>query len=241
VSPRLWIAWHNGVHHARTNQPGDPDSYPTLEEYQTRRTTRIAVDTFAPGARRWRGVLSLLVGFTGQSGHQLITGGHNWLAIAEAIVGISIWTTLGVVVGLVPFVFVFLLPLVIGNAGVMAFILTNHALSPRVELNDPLVSGLSVTTPRIVDWLTLNFGYHVEHHLFPAMSSRHARAVRDAVVARWPERYQSMSLTSALLLLHRSARVYQTPTTLFDPKTGQVHSTLGAPSADFAVAAGETC
>ena len=78
----------------------------------------------------------------------------------------------------------------------MSFILTNHSLSPRVEINDPLVSGLSVTTPRWIEWITLRFGYHVEHHLFPAMSSRHARKVRDLVDARWPERYQSMPLVA---------------------------------------------
>src|SRR5258708_5544214 len=32
VSPRLWIAWHNGMHHARANWPDDPDAYPTIEE-----------------------------------------------------------------------------------------------------------------------------------------------------------------------------------------------------------------
>ena len=37
-----------------------------------------------------------------------------------------------------------------------------------------------MTTPRWIEWLTLSFGYHVEHHLFPAMSSRHAPGVRDA-------------------------------------------------------------
>jgi len=228
LSPRLWMAWHNGVHHARTNQPGDPDSYPTLEEYRTRRTTRIAVDTFSPGARRWRGVLSLLFGFTGQSAHELLTGGHSRIAVLETLFGIAVWGTVALLVGVVPFVFVFAVPLMIGNTCVMAFILTNHALSPRVEINDPLISGLTVTVPPLVDWLTLGFGYHVEHHLFPAMSTRHAPAVRALVLARWPERYQSMSLGAALLLLHRSARVYQTPTTLYDPRTGHVHETLGA-------------
>ena len=31
----------------------------------------------------------------------------------------------------------------------MAFILTNHSLSPRIRVNDPLVSGLSVTRSSI--------------------------------------------------------------------------------------------
>jgi fatty acid desaturase len=129
-------------------------------------------------------------------------------------------------VGFVPFLFVFVLPLLVANAIVMSFILTNHSLSPRVEINDPLVSGLSVTAPRWIEWLTLRFGYHVEHHLFPAMSSRHASAVRDLLRKQWPDRYQSIPLHTALRELHRTARVYKDAMTLVDPRTGREYPTL---------------
>jgi fatty acid desaturase len=117
-------------------------------------------------------------------------------------------------------------PLVVANIIVMSFILTNHGLSPRVAINDPLVSGLSVTAPRWIEWLTLQFGYHVEHHLFPAMSSRHAQTVRELVRRRWPRRYQSMPLRSALSALHRTARVYKDAVTLVDPRSGREYPTL---------------
>jgi fatty acid desaturase len=118
------------------------------------------------------------------------------------------------------------LPLLVANVVVMAFILTNHSLSPRVEINDPLVSGLSVTAPRWIEALTLRFGYHVEHHLFPAMSSRHAPSVRDLLVQLWPERYQSMPLVRALGQLHRTARLYKDAVTLVDHHTGDEYPTL---------------
>jgi fatty acid desaturase len=95
-----------------------------------------------------------------------------------------------------------------------------------VEINDPLVSGLSVTAPRWVEWITLRFGYHVEHHLFPAMSSRHARKVRALLHLRWPGRYQSMPLGRALRELHRTARVYMDAVTLIDPRSGREFATL---------------
>jgi fatty acid desaturase len=234
VSPRLWIAWHNGAHHARTNLHDDPDCYPTLERYRARRSTRFSVDTFSLGGRRWRGALSLLLGFTVQSADQLfgarrlMSRREQRAAFAESAAGIAVWAAVAVLVGFVPFVFAYVIPLLVANACVMAFILTNHSLSPRVDINDPLVNGLTVTTSRLLRWLTLGFGFHVEHHLFPAMSTRHAPAVRAALQARWPERYQSMPLASALRLLHRGARVYQTPTTLCDPKTGATHAVLGA-------------
>jgi fatty acid desaturase len=234
LSPRLWAAWHDRVHHANANVDTDPDMYPTLAEYHASGRIRFLVNAFSLGGRRWRGGLSLILGFTVQSAHQLIAARRNaflkprafYLAIAETFAGIAVWGLVAWLVGFVSFLFVFVLPLLIANVIVMSFILTNHSLSPRVEINDPLVSGLSVTTPRWIEWVTLPFGYHVEHHLFPAMSSRHAGTVRDLLRKRWPERYQSMALGTALKRLHETARVYKDATTLVDPRTGIEFPTL---------------
>jgi fatty acid desaturase len=235
VSPRLWAAWHDRVHHASANVDGDPDMYPTLAEYRASSPrVRFFINTFALGGRRWRGGLSLILGFTVQSAHQLIVARRRGFlkprahvaAIAETAAGVAIWATVALLVGFLPFLFVYVLPLVIANIIVMSFILTNHSLSPRVDINDPLVSGLSVTAPRWFERLTLNFGYHVEHHLFPAMSSRHAPRVRDLLQQQWPERYQSMGLGSALSRLHNTARLYKDAITLVDPFTGREYPTL---------------
>jgi fatty acid desaturase len=234
LSPRLWAGWHDRVHHANANLADDPDMYPTLAEYHASGRIRFLVNAFSLGGRRWRGGLSLILGFTVQSAHQLgvakargfLTPRAYKLAVAETLAGIAVWTTVAAFVGFVPFLFVYVLPLLIANSIVMSFILTNHALSPRVEINDPLISGLSVTAPRWIEWITLQFGYHVEHHLFPAMSSRHARSVRALIRQRWPKRYQSMSLRSALAELHRTARVYKDAVTLVDPMTGREYATL---------------
>jgi fatty acid desaturase len=234
VSPRLWAAWHDRVHHANANVADDPDVYPTLAEYSASRQVRLVTDAFSLGGRRWRGVLSLLLGFSVQSAHQLVVARRRGylsprgfaFALAETFAGVVVWAVVAVAVGFVPFLFVFVIPLLVANAIVMSFILTNHGLSPRVEINDPLVSGLSVTAPGWVEWITLQFGYHVEHHLFPAMSSRHARRVRDLLRKRWPRRYQSMPLGKALRELYRTARVYKDAVTLVDPRTGSEHATL---------------
>ncbi len=234
VSPRLWTAWHDRVHHANANLEHDPDAYPTLAEYEASAAVRFATDTFSLGGRRWRGMLSLVLGFTVQSVNQLLTARRTGtlsprlhrIAIAETLAGVAVWTAVAIAVGFVPFLFVFVIPLLVANVCVMSFILTNHSLSPRIEINDPLVSGLSVTTPRWIELLTLRFGFHVEHHVFPGMSSRHAGRVRDLLRLHWPERYQSMSLFAALRALHRTARVYKNPTTLVDPRTGAEFPTL---------------
>lgn len=231
VSPHLWSAWHNRDHHAHAQMSKDPDGYPTLERYFARASTRFSVDRFSLAGGRWRGGLSLLFGFTVQSVDQLFTSSvltrrERRRAFTDTSVMMAIWVGLALSIGGVPFVFAYIVPLLVANACVMAFIVTNHSLSPRVEIDDPLVSSLSVTTSPVIDWLTLGFGYHVEHHLFPAMSMRHAPEVRAQLVARWPERYQSLPLTTALSRLHRTARVYKHHTTLFDPRTAREYPTL---------------
>jgi len=234
LSTRLWVRWHNRVHHAHTGQPlSDPDCYPTLELYQRHRHVRFAVDHFSLGGGRWRGLLSLLLGFSVQSAQVLIRGRayglsarEHRLALAETGLGVAFWVGIAALVGLWPFLFIFALPLLVSNVLVMSFILTNHSLNPLTEVNDPLINSLSVTTPRWIDRLTMGFGYHVEHHLFPAMSTRHAPPVRDLLIARWPERYQSMPLWRALLRLARTARVYKSDTVLVDPRSGREWQTL---------------
>jgi fatty acid desaturase len=236
LSPTLWTAWHNRVHHGHCGQAGkDPDMYPTLLEYQTQRAARVMADHFGLGRRRVLSLLSLLFGFTGQSQQMLWKAREKGIlsrklhrrAIFETLLGIAFWAAIAGIVGLVPFLFVYAIPLVVTNSIVMMFIMTNHNLSPLTpNINDPLVNSLSVTLPRPLEWLTLDFGYHVEHHLFPAISTRHGRLVRAALLEHFPHRYQSMPLGSALSHLFVTARVYQDDTTLFDPRSGQRFPTL---------------
>lgn len=229
LSPVLWMRWHGAAHHGHAQGSTDPDAYPTLETYRSSRRVRFMVDHFSPGGRRVTGVLALVIGFSIQSTKLLVTGHKDgllgrreWhLALASSAATLALWTTLAIVIGPAAFAFAYGVPLLIGNALVMAHILTNHSLSPRTEINDPLANSLTVTVPGWFRWLTMGFGFHVEHHLFPAMSARHAGRVRDELVRRWPERYRSMPLGRALRTLHRTARVYEDDTTLCDPRTGQ--------------------
>jgi len=236
VSPRLWVAWHNRVHHGNTQHEGkDPDAYPTLREYWQSRAIRVATQV-APGLRRLRGASTPLIGFSVQSSHMLLaarargflSAKEQAYAILETLLGVALWTTLAFALGGLAFVFAFVLPLLVANAIVMGFILTNHSLSPLTVINDPLLNSLSVTTPRWLEWLTLGFGYHVEHHLFPAMSARHAPEVHALLRAHYPGRYQWLPLSRATAVLHSSARIYKDATTLVDPGSGREWPVLRA-------------
>jgi fatty acid desaturase len=238
MSPRLWIGWHNRVHHGHTNDVHrDPDLYPTIAQYRASRTVR-AVMRFALGGRRWMGAASILFGFSGQSASMLARAraqrllderGHA-IALAETALGVLFWIGVAVLVGAKAFLFAYALPLVVANVIVMSFIVTNHGLSPLGATNDPLANSLTVTVPRWISFLTLDFGYHVEHHIFPSVSARHGATIQAALRERFPDRYQAMPLATALRRLHRTARVYQDDTTLLDPRTGRTWPTLGATS-----------
>jgi len=197
---------------------------------------RLSTDCFGVGRDRFRGLTSLLIGFHVQSLHVLFTArGRRYLkprelafAFLETGAGVALWSVLALGVGKAAFLWAYVVPALIANACVMGYIFTNHALSPHTDVNDPLANSLSVTVPRLVDFLTLRFGFHVEHHLFPWMSSRHAPLVRELVRARWPERYQSMPLWKALAAVHATPRVYADHETLVDPETGYRFHTLVA-------------
>ncbi|MBC8068135.1 MAG: fatty acid desaturase [Deltaproteobacteria bacterium] len=230
LSPRLWIAWHNRAHHGNTMAKGvDPDAYPTLEAYRQSFALRLVTSVFSLGRRSPLGFTSLLIGFTVQSAHMLFAArsavgmspARHRVALAQSGLAAAMWITLAFVLGPLGFVFAYVIPLLIANVMVMSYILTNHSLSPLTDENDPLLNSLSVTTPRWYSFLTLDFGMHVEHHLLPAMSTRHAGRVREVLQARWPERYQSMPLGRAVWQLMRTARVYRDDTTLHDPWTGR--------------------
>ncbi len=235
LSPRLWVAWHNKTHHGNTMSVNDdPDAFPTMDAYRKSPLLRLA-DKVSFGADRPVGLMMLLLGFTGQSQQMLwrwardsgvMSKNQRRLAILETLASVAVWTAVLVLLGPARFVFAFIIPLALGNAVVIGYILTNHSLSPMTEVNDPLVNSLTVTVPALVDRLHLNFGLHVEHHLFPSMSSAYAPLVRAQLLKRWPERYQSLPMLTALAQLARTPRVYASPTVLEDPITGRQASTL---------------
>ncbi len=235
LSPTMWVAWHNRVHHGNTQKVGvDPDMFPTLEEYRASKVTRIA-DAVSYGSSRLAGFFTILIGFTGQSTQVLfrqarkpdyLSASQHRRAIIEWVAMWSCWIAYGVIFGKMAFLFGFAIPLMIGNSISISYIYTNHNLSPFTEVNDPLINSLSVTFPRWVEKLHLNFGYHVEHHLFPSMSGKYGPAVRDILARKWPDRYQSMPFFRAMKLLYFTPRVYKDATTLIEPRTGLEFSTL---------------
>jgi fatty acid desaturase len=235
LSPTLWSAWHNQAHHGHTGKPvADPDGFGTLGFWQKSAVVR-ALEGVAPGSRTGRSALFLFIWFSLHSALVLLfhSQRNDYYArvsrravYAESASMVAVWIALLALVGPWAFLFVYVVPVLVANFVVMSYIATNHFLNPLTEVNDPLANTLSVTAPGWLERLHLQFGYHVEHHLFPTMSGRHAPAVHAVLVQRYGDRYLRMPHGRALHLLYARPKVHATHDTLVDPRSGATFNAL---------------
>ena len=123
-------------------------------------------------------------------------------------------------------IFVFVIPFAIQNYVLMSYISTNHNLSPLTSENDPLVNSLSMTNHPVLEWLNLNFGYHVEHHLFPTVSGKHTKVIHRHLVRLYPDKYKFMPKGEAMRALYKTARIYKNSETLIHPETLETFDTI---------------
>ena len=102
-----------------------------------------------------------------------------------------------------------LLPIAIGHAIAMLYIHTNHFLSPLTgDVVDPLINSLSIKNSKMVDKIFFNFSHHVEHHLFPSISSFHYPKIRKLLIKLYPDRFQLMPMIDAIKALFNTPRIY---------------------------------
>jgi fatty acid desaturase len=235
LSPTLWVAWHNQAHHGNTGKPvADPDGFGTLRFWEKSRIVR-ELEKFAPGSQHKRSALFLFMWFSVHSllvlvFHSERNGYYARVSrrtvYAESAAMLAFWLAVFALVGPWSFLFVWVVPVLVANAIVMSYIATNHFLNPLTETNDPLANTLSVTAPRWLERLHLQFGYHVEHHLFPTVSGRHAPAVRDVMRRLYGERYLTMPHAQALRLLYARPKIHDGHDALIDPRTRERFAVL---------------
>jgi fatty acid desaturase len=239
LSPTLWTAWHNQEHHGNAGSPDvDPDGMGTLRSWRASAADRF-MEGVSPGSGRKRSALFPFVTFSAHSLVVLLSHSrrdHYYQRISRRVVYaetagmVAFWTAVLLLVGGWNFLFIYVVPVMVANLVAIAYIATNHFLNSLTAINDPLVNSLSVRNPRWLERLHFQFGYHVEHHVFPTVSGRHAPLVRDALVSLYGERYLSLPHTRALRLLYTRPKLHDTPDTLIDPRTMAVFRTL-APGA----------
>ena len=235
ISPTFWKYWHNVLHHGNTQAIiSDPDAFPTLKIYKHSRFMQFMYP-FTPGSRHFRSALYFFFWF---SFHTFVAQfylrfrnkiydklNHKKVSI-EIGIQVLFWSVIYYWMGPSNWIWCFLLPLAVQNYFIMSYIATNHNLSPLTKVNDPLINSLTVTNHPALEFLQFNFGYHIEHHIFPTMNPVHAKTVHALIKSHFPGEVKVMPKLEAIKRLYKTARVYKNPTTLMNPETGATYPTL---------------
>lgn len=235
VGQTYWRFWHNTLHHGNTQLIyKDPDAFPTLSVYKRSKFMKVVFE-LAPGSKNPVSYFYLFYWFSLQSVMNQVYmrfGNKMWekmdhkrVSVEFAIIAVIASAYL-YAIGFENILYLAIIPLMVQNYTVLSYILTNHNLSPLTKINDPLENSLTVTTPKFWSILHLNFGYHVEHHLFPRVSGRHAKKIHEVLKLNYPQKYKYMPKWEALKLLYKTPRLYKNATELIHPKTLETHPTL---------------
>lgn len=233
LSPKLWRKWHNMEHHAHTqDEETDPDAMGTLEQFYRRPGLRWLY-RLHPSVRAFISFTAFLLFFSVFCLKMLrryypeFRPGEKRVVLAQTLWPWAMWLGLLGVLGPAKWFFAYLLPLMLANFLVIAYISTNHQLSPLTDVNDPLANSLTVRVPRWMDVLHLNFSHHVEHHVFPGMNPKFAPLVAAQLRQRFTDQYHEMGFGRALAALWKTPRLYKDHVDLVDPVRGVVYGSLG--------------
>ena len=235
ISPTYWVHSHNKLHHGKAQQlVKDPDAFPILRIFKTSKYMKFMFP-FTPGSGHKRSFLYFFFWFSFHNlGTQLyfrfknrsFDGMNHRKATIEFIIQVAIVASFAIYAGPANWIWVLVIPFMVQNYHLMSYISTNHNLSPLTNENDPLANTLSVTNHPVLEWAHLNFGYHVEHHIFPTVSGRYTKLIHKELLRQFPESYKVMSKSDAMRALYQTARIYKNSRELVNPETGATYPTI---------------
>ena len=238
IGAYLWRRWHNSDHHNNTQVEGiDPDHLFTMEDYKDNPILK-GLYKLSPLMRNLIIFSSFSYRMTQQTIRMMITylrsakstNYNRFVLIIQFVVPISLWVALTLSMGTQVFWWGYFVPLLVGNAVAIAYIATNHFLNPLADDRDVLATSLTVTHPKWLFWLDnlhSHFGAHVAHHLFPQAPARYGRQIEAKIAELYPDRYHSMPMAAALILLWKTPWIYEDKETLIDPHRQLRYKTLG--------------
>jgi len=237
MTPTLWQAVHNREHHQHTNGPTDPDR--AYLEAQPRNWGKRLFQLIAPSLEvsplglalgmssawalhHFRTTCSVLLFNTGDTRFgpaPLRVSRRERRRIALellAVIGLHAIVVIWLDAQPLKLLLGYFLPLWCAYAMAMAYIYTNHMLSPLREDNDPLLTSVSLKLPAFLDCLHGNFSHHSEHHVFPGLNGHYLPLVRQLLLQHHLDRYRLLSGTQAWRLLLSTPRLYRDAGTLTD-------------------------
>jgi len=164
--PPVWFRYFHFAHHRHTH---DPQRDPELAEGKPRTWAQYAL--YLSGLPYWRGQLRTLVGnAAGRNADRFVpargrtrvtTEARRFLILYAAILTASLAFRSDLLV------WTWLLPVVIGQPVLRAYLLAEHTLCPHVA--NMLENSRTTFTLALVRYFAWNMPYHAEHHAYPAV------------------------------------------------------------------------
>jgi fatty acid desaturase len=235
ISPTYWRFWHNNLHHGNTQLLyKDPDAFPTKMVWNRSKFMKW-VFKLSPGSGYLRSYTYFFFWFSLQAFLNQVYmrfGNKMWEKMNHGKVTVEFISQILIVAayvnwvgieGFIPFV---VIPFMTMNYTVMSYISTNHNMNPYTRVNDPLVNSLTVTNSKVWEFVHVNFGYHVEHHLFQNIPASRNKKLSEILRAKYPDRYLIMPKRRAVKLLYNTPRIYKNREELVHPVSGKVYPTL---------------
>ncbi len=235
LHPKVWKVWHNSQHHKHTQDPiYDPDCFGHIMLFRNSAVLQF-IEKYLPGSKYFRSVFFLFYWYLFHTAIVVFYYSKNFLDSKARLTGqiyyisvLVIWISSAIFTGgLNHFIFAFLIPIMISNLLMMSYISTQHFLSPLTpSKNDPLINSLTVRSPRWIEELHTNTGYHAEHHIFPSVNPKYAPVINVAIKQLWPNKLKEMNHLKALRQLYKTPRFYSRWDVLQNPRTGEKFETI---------------
>lgn len=229
ISPTLWRFWHCQCHHGFTNSSErDPDFVATLEKFLDNPLIRWRT-MFSPGSHHWISYIGMFCLFSLEAQYVLWSYGSDSSLIRkfhfnsirakiETLIMLLFWIFVGWSIGFKASLYIIILPMLLANFTQVSYIMTQHFLQPENSIeNNPFQNTISVITHPLINFIHLNFGYHLEHHLFPTMSSKFAPMVSQVLRDHYGERYLRLPFFKVLGCSLKTSRIYFDSETLVNP------------------------
>ncbi len=210
VAPSIWRKWHNH-HHLHTAMPCDYDRFPAPEL-----DPELANASIVGKIQHLPKIISFFNPFFYLSAITVIPGSHLMVYVENLIFEnelkfnlkpITFEYALVIACFFAPLIFLpgklaflgFYLPVGVANIICGFYIITNHNDSDlTLEKNYILNTSLSVFFSRKLNVTHMQFGRHVEHHIFPGVSHDKLRVVTCLLRKKYPNEFKEKNFFSAM-------------------------------------------
>lgn len=166
VLPPIWFRYFHFAHHRHTH---DPDNDPELASPEPKTIGQYLI--YLTGALYWLGMSKIVVtNALGKNSDKFVPEKGRRKIIVEARAFLAVYVILAaasLAAGSTLLLWVWIVPILLGQPFLRAYLLAEHARCPHVA--NMLENTRTTFTTPLVRFIAWNMPYHAEHHSYPAV------------------------------------------------------------------------